>query len=80
MATLANAAYDPIFFALHASVDRMRAMNGEKAGYEDKYARPCPHRFQTAIHVTDLHDREIDPFYRRVLMETIGRVPPRSIL
>jgi hypothetical protein len=66
--------------AKHAGVDRMREFNAEKIGYEDKYLRPCSHRFQTLVHCTDLHDKEIDPFYRRILMETIGRVQPEKVI
>ena len=66
--------------AKHASVDKLRDMNVEKQGFEDKYLRPSPRRFQTAIVCSDLHGLKCDPFFRRVLMETVERVQPEKII
>ncbi len=66
--------------AKHASTTLFRQMNGEKSGWEDRYLRPSGERFSTDIVVTDVHDKDCDPFWRRVLMETIARVQPRRIV
>lgn len=66
--------------AKHASVDKMRAMNDARQGYEGKYLRPASRRFQTLIHATDLHDKECDPFVLRILLETIERVKPEKVI
>jgi hypothetical protein len=55
-------------------------LNKEKAGYEDKYLRPSGRRFQSAIHVTDLHDQDCDPFWLRVVYETLERVQPEKLI
>jgi hypothetical protein len=65
--------------AKHASVDHYRKLNVERADYGDKYRRPNKNRFKTAILASDLHDREIDPFYLRILIDTAKRVQPDLI-
>lgn len=63
--------------ARHASVDHYRAMNEERRSYGDTYLRPKESgRFKTYIIASDLHDEEMDPFFRRVLIDTIRRVEP----
>jgi hypothetical protein len=62
--------------AKHASVDHYRKMSIERADYGDKYRKPKDTRFKTAILASDLHDKEIDPFYLRVLIDTVKRVQP----
>ena len=66
--------------AKHASVDIQRQTNEEKRKWEDSYIRPHGRRFQTIVHVCDIHDKECDPFYRRVLLDTITRVQPEKII
>ena len=66
--------------AKHASVDRMRALNADKREYEGKYLRPASRRFQTLIHVTDIHDKECDPFALRIMLETIERIQPEKVI
>ena len=66
--------------AKHASVDKRRAMNGEKVQWESAYLRPSSARFQTAIVASDLHDINCDPFYRRVLIDMIQRVQPEKVV
>jgi hypothetical protein len=62
--------------AKHASVDHYRKISIERADYGDLYRRPNNKRFKTAIFASDLHDKEIDPFYLRVLVDTVKRVKP----
>jgi len=66
--------------AKHSSLTDFRALNVEKAGYEGRYLRPCNRRFQSLLHVTDIHDKECDPFWRRIMMETAQRVQPEKIV
>jgi hypothetical protein len=62
--------------AKHASVDHYRQISIERANYGDLYRRPNGNRFKTAIFASDLHDKECDPFYLRVLVDTVRRVKP----
>lgn len=64
--------------AKHASVDHYRVMNLDRADFSENYLRPKDGRFKTRIFCSDLHDEEMDPFYRRVLVDTIKRVQPDS--
>lgn len=66
--------------AKHASVDEYKKLNEEKAGWEGAYLKPNNKRFKTVIGVADVHDKECDPFYRRVLMDTVGRIDPDAII
>jgi hypothetical protein len=65
--------------AKHASVDIQREMNVDKAGWEDKYLKPNGKRFKTVLVCSDVHDKECDPFYRRLFVETASRVQPDVI-
>lgn len=62
--------------AKHASVDHYRRMNEERSNYGNLYERPNTRRFKTVVIASDLHDEEMDPFFRRVLVDTIARVQP----
>ena len=66
--------------AKHASVDKMRAMNATKREWEGEYLRPSGRRWQTVAVLNDVHDKECDPFYRRVLIDTVRRVQPEKII
>lgn len=66
--------------AKHASVDHYRAMNVERQDWAEKYIRVNQSRFKTILTVSDLHDREIDPFFLRVLIDTAKRVQPDVIV
>lgn len=65
--------------ARHASVDHYRAFSDERASYEGKYTKDNPARFKTILVASDLHDKEIDPFFNRVLIDTARRVQPDVI-
>jgi hypothetical protein len=58
----------------------MREFNLQKRDYEGKYLRPFGDRFQTIIHVTDIHDQNCDPFFRRVLIDAIKRIQPAKVI
>jgi len=64
----------------HASVDAMRQMNKEKAGYEEAYLKPSGKRFKTAVGFSDIHDVECDPFYRYMAVEAVKRIQPDKII
>ena len=66
--------------AKHASVDTMRNFNSQKGSYEDKYLLPSSYRFQTLIHITDIHDKECDPFVYRVFMSALERIKPNKVI
>lgn len=62
--------------AKHASVDHYRTLAVDRANYANKYEKSTDSRIKTIIICSDLHDIEIDPFYLRVLIDTIARVQP----
>lgn len=65
--------------AKHASVDAFRAMNLQKRDWAESYKRPNSNRFKTHLGISDVHDIECDPFWRRVVLETAKRVQPDVI-
>jgi hypothetical protein len=66
--------------AKHASVDHYRMIGAEREDYAAKYERDNKRRFKTLVVCSDLHDIEIDPFYLRVLIDTIKRVGPDNVV
>lgn len=66
--------------AKHASVDEMRRLNQEKAGYEDAYLKPSNKRYRTAVGCSDVHDIECDPFYRAMFIESVLRIQPDRVI
>lgn len=62
--------------AKHASVDHYRALGQERESWGESYVRKDSKRWQLGIFCSDLHDREIDPFYLRVLLDTAKRARP----
>lgn len=65
--------------AKHASTDILLSMDAEKRSYEGKYEKPADSRWQTILVGSDIHDIDCDPFWRRVFIETAGRVQPETI-
>lgn len=65
--------------AKHASVDHYRRLNVDRADYADKYERPNTNRFKTIVACSDLHDEDVDPFFLRVLIDSIRRIQPDVI-
>ncbi|MDR3534935.1 MAG: metallophosphoesterase [Acetobacteraceae bacterium] len=55
-------------------------MNADKREWEGAYLRPSNRRWQTTLVFNDVHDRNCDPFFRRVLLDTIRRVQPEKIV
>ena len=65
--------------AQHASNDKLREFEKEKKSYGNRYNRDRRKRFKTLIAASDIHDRWCDPFYLRVLNETVRMVDPEII-
>ncbi len=65
--------------AQHASNDHLREVNEERKSYGNLYQRDKKNRFKTMIACSDLHDVECDPFYLRVLTETIKTIDPNIV-
>lgn len=63
--------------ARHAAHDEIRILSEKRSQLGDTYARDDKaSRFKTMVACSDLHDEECDPFYLRVLCETIKDVSP----
>ncbi len=65
--------------ARHASVDHYRALSDQRVDFGEQYLRESPGRFKTLLVASDLHDKEIDPFFNRVMQDTARRVQPDVI-
>jgi hypothetical protein len=65
--------------AKHVSYDEIRKLNIDRADFGDKYLKPSGKRFQTIMVITDLHDEDLDPFVRRVFIDTVRRANPDII-
>lgn len=63
----------------HASVDEMREISEKRKSYGNNYVRENNKRFKTMVACADLHDKECDPFYLRVLEDTVRNVQPDVI-
>lgn len=66
--------------AKHASVDHYRAMSIERFSYADNYVVDNGNTIKKIVIVGDLHDKNIDPFYLDVLLDTLHRVNPDVIV
>lgn len=66
--------------AKHASFDELRKLNIDRADYGDKYLKPSGKRFQTLMVMSDLHDEDLDPFVRRIFIDTVKRAAPDIIV
>lgn len=62
--------------AKHVSFDEIRKLNIDRQDYGEMYLKPTGKRFQTILVASDLHDKDLDPFVRRVLVDTIARAQP----
>lgn len=65
--------------AKHASVDHYRDLNIERAKYAESYLKPSGNRFKIIMGVTDVHDKDADPFALRVMLDTAKRIKPDVI-
>lgn len=65
--------------AKHAAMDKIKEISEERKSYGNLYERNDKGRYKTLIGCSDLHDRECDPFYLRVLRETIKMIQPHVV-
>lgn len=65
--------------AKHVSFDEIRKLNVDRHDFGDKYLKPSGKRFQTIMVMSDLHDKDLDPFVRRVIVDTAKRAQPDII-
>lgn len=66
--------------AKHASVDHYRALSKERMSYAGNYTVTNNKRFQKVVIVGDLHDKNVDPFYMRVLLDSLKRIQPDVVV
>jgi hypothetical protein len=64
--------------AKHVSVDHYREAN-KRGEWGEKYIRENSKRFKTILGCNDVHDKDCDPFWRRVFVDTARRVQPDVI-
>lgn len=63
--------------AQHASVDELRALDGQRRQYARIHEKADSRtRWKTIVAGSDFHDIECDPFFRRVFRETVRVVQP----
>ena len=62
--------------AKHASMDKLKEISEARKSYGNLYKRDKSGRWKTMVACSDLHDKEVDPFYVRVLLKTIKQVEP----
>jgi hypothetical protein len=66
--------------ARHSGHDEISRLNIEKANWTGRYEKPRDTRWKTGIACSDVHDKMVDPFWRRVFMETVERVNPDLVV
>lgn len=66
--------------AKSVSVSARAGVALERAEYGEKYLRTDKGRYKTMLVASDLHDKEIDPFFNRVMIDTARRVQPDNIV
>jgi len=54
--------------------------NREKWGWKDSYPKPSLVRYQTFLVVSDIHDIQCDPFYRRMIVEAAKVYKPTKVI
>lgn len=62
--------------AKHASIDHYRQLSDDRKDWGSKYIIERQRRFKTILVASDLHDKEIDKFYLRILLDTAKRLDP----
>lgn len=63
-----------------ATVSRRDDLIAERDTYGEDYLRTDESRYKTMLVATDLHDKEIDPFFLRVFLDTAKRVQPETVV
>lgn len=66
--------------AKHAAYDLIATLNKDKREWAGKYLRPNGRRWKIALVCSDIHDKDCDPFYRRVFVDMTKRVQPDTIV
>lgn len=62
--------------AKHASVDHYRRIGQERSQLGDRYLRRDSSRYKTIVFGSDLHDKEVDPFFLHVFVDACRRARP----
>lgn len=65
--------------AKHVSIDGYRRMSEARAGWGERYLRDSSGRFKLILGCNDVHDRDADPFWREVFVDTARRAQPDVI-
>lgn len=65
--------------AKHASVDHYRKISEERKEWGNKYNRGDDKRFKLILGIADIHDKMVDPFWMRTVIETAKRSQPDVI-
>jgi hypothetical protein len=65
--------------AKHVSVDHYRTQNARGEEWGEAYVRDNKKRYKTILGANDIHDKDCDPFWRRVFIDTARRVQPDVI-
>lgn len=68
-----------LHIARHAAKDHLEPFNAEKRSYAGKYFRDVTGRFRTVVVGSDFHDKDCDPFIRRIFIDTCARIQPDVI-
>ncbi|WEU67300.1 hypothetical protein [Xanthomonas phage JGB6] len=58
------------------TIGRRDEVIAERSEYGEQYLRTDNGRYKTMLICSDLHDKEIDPFFLRVMIDTAQRVQP----
>lgn len=66
--------------ARHASQDHFTPISEGRKGFGDVYRAPSGGRWKTILGANDLHDKECDPFWLSVFIDTAKRVQPDVIV
>ena len=66
--------------AKHASVDIYRDMNSQKLGLDTVYDKKNYGKYRTFISISDLHDRQCDPFALQVFFAALRMVKPDVVV
>lgn len=65
--------------AKHSSLDTYRKLNEERQSWGAKFLKPNKKRFKTVLVGSDVHDKDCDPFWRKLFIDTAVRAQPDVI-
>jgi len=65
--------------AKHATVDHYRDLSQQRSNYGEVYNKGNNKDFKSVLVASDLHDKECDPFFLRVFIDTAKRLQPDVI-